>query len=81
MKHLIFFAAAMLCGDLFFTAPQPSESSAETYVYICTGSSSKRYHRTTECKGLSNCKGEVKKITKAYAEQKGRTPCKLCYGH
>lgn len=80
MKPLILLSA-LLCGQLFFTQPQPTESTNETYVYICTGGSSKRYHSNPKCKGLSNCQAEIKKVSKSYAETKGRTPCKLCYGN
>ena len=78
MKHLILISA-LLCGQLFIAQPQPSESS--DYVYVCTGTSSKRYHRNTECKGFINCKGDIKKVTRSAAEEAGRTPCKLCYGN
>ena len=48
-------------------------------VYVCTGGSSKKYHRTPHCKGLENCKSDIKKVDQQFAEQKGRTPCKKCY--
>ena len=56
-----------------------STSGGETYVYICTGPSSKKYHSTSKCYGLNSCSKEIKKVTKSYAVEKGRTPCKLCY--
>lgn len=80
MKPLL-ITAALFLGQFFFTpqlAAPPTE--AETYVYICTGGSSKRYHKSTACKGLDNCQASVKKVTLDYAENKlKRTPCKLCY--
>ena len=50
----------------------------EEKVYICTGSSSKRYHSKKNCRGLSNCGGTIKEITVEQAEKQGRTPCKIC---
>lgn len=47
-------------------------------VYICTGSSSKRYHSRKNCRGLSNCGGTIKELTVEQAENQGRTPCKIC---
>jgi len=57
---------------------QPAETTA-TMVYICTGKSSKRYHKTDECRGLDNCSGDIKLITIEKAKQMGRTPCRVCY--
>lgn len=53
--------------------------SSETYVYICTGPQSKRYHKTNECRGLSSCSKDIKKVTISYAKNIGRTPCHWCY--
>lgn len=83
MKHIITLPIAILFGQFFYmqpvVAPKTFPTVSETYVYICTGGSSKRYHKTDRCKGLDNCKGTIKKVTLAYAEDKGRTPCKICY--
>ncbi len=81
MKHTFIIASALLLGLLLpASASAPSTSTAnETYVYICTGKSAKRYHKTKDCKGLNKCKGEIKKVTLAYAESIDKTPCKLCY--
>ena len=49
-------------------------------VYVCTGGSSKRYHCDEYCTGLDRCKGEIKSVSVEYAEDKGRTPCKKCFG-
>ena len=51
----------------------------EQMVYICTGGSSKKYHATKECSGLSNCSGEIRKIAVIDAKKLHRTPCKICY--
>ncbi|WP_330442017.1 hypothetical protein [Flavobacterium sp. C4GT6] len=49
--------------------------SGESDVYICTGKSSKRYHYNKNCRGLSNCKAEIKEVTLKEAKDKGRTLC------
>ena len=55
-------------------------TTGETYVYICTGSSSTRYHARSNCRGLGGCKATISKVTLQDAEKKGRTPCKICFG-
>ena len=54
-------------------------NTSETTVYICTGPQSKRFHKTSHCRGLNSCSGEIKAISISRAREKGRTPCKWCY--
>ena len=56
-----------------------STASGDTYVYICTGSKSVRFHKTPTCRGLNNCQGTITKITLEDARKMGRTPCKICH--
>ncbi len=82
MKHIITLSLALLLGQFFYTQPAPKTIStvSETYVYVCTGGSSKRYHKTSQCRGLENCSKNIKKVTLSYAEETmKRTPCKICY--
>lgn len=89
MKNKILTIAAIVLVTLAFTScdSTPTASVAglsdtETSidnVYICTGSSSKKYHKTAKCRGLDACKKTIKKISISEAEEKGRTPCKKCY--
>lgn len=72
MKTLLF--SFMLLLAVPFSTNCQSER-----VYICTGSSSKAYHRTSYCRGLNNCRASVKAVSKATAVQMGRVPCKICY--
>ena len=44
-------------------------------VYICVSKGAKKYHLVKDCNGLSNCKHEIKKVTKKDAESKGLTLC------
>ena len=77
MKKLLLFAAMAMA---FTSADMPQPTQEQTsYVYVCTGPSAKRYHRTPNCSGLSRCSREVKKITLQETEKKGRTPCQKCY--
>lgn len=48
-------------------------------VYICAGGSSKCYHESRNCHGLSRCSKEIKNVTISEAEKQGRRPCKICY--
>lgn len=58
-----------------------TESSGETKVWICTGSSAYTYHSRRNCSGLSNCKGSIKQVTLEEAVKKyHRRPCKKCCG-
>ncbi len=55
------------------------EATSDEEVYICTGPSSKRYHKTSDCMGLNSCSADIRCVTIGYAEELGRTPCKRCY--
>ena len=55
------------------------ESAQDEEVYICTGPNSKRYHRSSNCMGLSSCSADIRCVTISYAKELGRTPCKRCY--
>lgn len=48
-------------------------------VYVCTGSSSSSYHKTSGCTGLSNCSKSIIEVSKSEAEAQGRNPCRICY--
>lgn len=74
---LLTIAMGIVVGSV--SAMHHTEADAEqTYVYICTGPSSKTYHTSPKCNGLRNCSKEIKKVTKQQAEQMGRRACKVC---
>lgn len=52
-----------------------SFSTIESDVYICVSKGAKRYHLTKTCKGLSNCKHTIKKVTLTEAKEMGLTLC------
>jgi len=75
MKKLKIFLLVVSTA-LILTSFQPTP----TYVYICTGAKSERYHKVNTCKGLSNCSKQIIKIKKKKAVKKNkRTQCKIFY--
>ena len=51
----------------------------DTYVYICTGAKAYSYHCNRGCRGLNQCKAEIKKVSITYAKSIKRSPCRICY--
>lgn len=49
----------------------------ENQVFICKGPSSKVYHKSDRCRGLSNCSTEISKVTIEGAKKLGRRACKI----
>jgi hypothetical protein len=83
-KHLLFLlllGSLMICPGAGVALHQQGTTNLEalTSVYICTGKSSERYHRTESCNGLNACKAQVKSVSLKEAQRMGRTPCKICY--
>lgn len=81
MRHLLLLLVTITlvaCGGKDKERDKTAEKS-EKIVYICTGGSSERYHASDDCRGLCRCKGDIKGITMAEAQDMGRTPCKICY--
>lgn len=91
MKHIVLLFAIILMASCSSSSKKPADIEPEKKesavksadysdnVYICTGSSSKRYHCDRDCRGLSSCSGEIEEISEEEAEDMGRTPCKICY--
>jgi hypothetical protein len=48
-------------------------------VYVCTGRYAKRFHCDENCRGLGNCKGEIRLVPISTAKKQGKTPCGYCY--
>lgn len=44
-------------------------------VYICNSSNATKYHLTKDCKGLENCKAEIKKVKLKVAKKEGKKLC------
>lgn len=79
MRKTILFTTALLFCQAFFAQPAQERNEQDTYVYMCTGPSSKRYHKTDKCKGISRCSKEILEVKKSYADSIGRKACKMCY--
>lgn len=54
----------------------PSQSGM---VYVCTGPNSERYHKSSDCTGLSRCSDEIEAYSREEARSLGYTPCGICY--
>ena len=68
MKKILLISSIGL-ASLSFT------SSTYYDVYICNSKNAKKYHLKKDCRGLSNCKAAVKKITLTKAKELKRTLC------
>jgi hypothetical protein len=79
MRKAIIITTTLLFAQVFFAQPVQERTEQDATVYICTGPSSKCYHKTDKCKGISRCSKEIIEVKQSYAESKGRTPCKMCY--
>ncbi|WP_262147989.1 hypothetical protein [Chryseobacterium foetidum] len=44
-------------------------------VYLCDSPDGKKYHYTKNCRGLSNCKHEIIKVSLKKAQTLGKTLC------
>ena len=67
-----FFPILLLTFSLTLSASGPM-------VYICTGPKSECYHKTSTCRGLKKCSGDIKKISLDEAKEMRRRPCGYCY--
>lgn len=56
-----------------------SFTSFQSMVYICKGASSRVYHKSERCKGLSNCSTQIYKVSEDEAKKIGRRQCKIEY--
>ncbi len=49
----------------------------QSMVYVCKGPSSKVYHKSERCRGLSNCSSKIEKLNEDEAKKMGRRQCKI----
>jgi hypothetical protein len=64
---------------LLITLAFSSFTLFQSIVYVCKGPSSKVYHKSNSCKGLSHCSTQVYKVTVEEAKKMGRRECKIEY--
>lgn len=55
------------------------DKAASGTVYICMSSGAKRFHDNRDCHGLNRCEARIKAVSITVAEERGLTPCKICY--
>lgn len=61
--------------SLFIALTSFSIKSDTTYVYICLGPQSTKYHFNENCKGLKTCSTRIVKVTIDEAYDMKRTLC------
>lgn len=49
--------------------------SSSASVYICDSSNAKKFHLSSNCRGLSNCQHRIIKVTLETAKKQGKTLC------
>lgn len=54
-----------------------AEHERSTKAFICTSKVSKKYHLDFNCRGLKNCKSEIKQTTIAEAKSINKTACEI----
>lgn len=74
-----FFTSILLLSVISHSYSGIERVSAENYVYLCNGPSSKVYHRTENCKGLNRCSTQITKVSLSTAQSKGRRACRIEY--
>ena len=67
---------ASVLGFVMLCSSSTVRTSADiTTVYICTGKYATKYHFSAKCRGLNNCKGDIKRISLSDARTMKRTKC------
>lgn len=70
---IIFSMKTISIFSILFIASINFSSSKGSEVYLCNSPNGKKYHYTKNCKGLSNCRHEIIKVSlkKALEMNKG----------
>lgn len=80
MKTLFIIVTALLLSHYpSSTINQNRLLSSKETVYICNSTSATKYHSKEDCRGLNNCKTEIKSMDVKEAIQLGREECGWCY--
>lgn len=80
MKKLFFFLAfALIASTVSVSQHYETTTNQFAAVYVCTGGYATKYHRTKDCRGLGNCKGDVVSMPESEATRQGRTKCGICW--
>ncbi len=62
-----------------YTTTRKAEETANTGIWICNSSGSKKYHNNRECHGLNRCKSQIMTVTEQHAKELGKGKCGYCY--
>lgn len=73
MKKSFLILTFLFAASAAFVSCDPDK------VYVCTGGYATKYHKTSKCRGLGNCKAEIVSVTEESAIRDGRTRCGICY--
>jgi len=75
MKFNFFYISLLftISNSLSFTEYRKSEK--QDSVYLCDSSGGKKYHYSKDCRGLSNCKHKIIKVSLTEAKKRGKTLC------
>lgn len=80
MKKFVLFATLLLAtASVSMSGYDAARTQEVTTVYVCTGGYATKYHSSYDCRGLSNCKGDVVSMSESDAIKKGRSRCKICF--
>lgn len=72
MKKIIFLATL---GLLTWTGTSLEKVDQASDVYLCDSSGGKKFHYSKNCRGLSNCKHYVIRVSIKKAKNLGKTLC------
>lgn len=75
---LLISASALTAIEAKKTTNAEYKANTNEVVYVCTGKSSKRYHKNSDCRGLAKCSGTIESVSVSTAKNSGKTPCKIC---
>lgn len=70
------FVAKLFLFGLFISI-LVSFSTIIDQVFICKGPSSKVYHKSDRCKGLSKCSTEIYNVSIEEVKKQGRRACRI----
>ena len=80
MKKIVLFATLLFAtASVSMSGYDGARTQEVTTVYVCTGGYATKYHKTSKCRGLGNCKAEIVSVTEESAIRDSRTRCGICY--
>lgn len=74
MKNFLLVSIFLILYQVTANLPLTSGSSLQG-AFICDSTGGKKYHFKKGCRGLSNCKASIKKLSIGEAKKIGKTLC------